>query len=207
MKRLRMNVRSVGVFLSLLLAFALASPKPRGKSSSSSSSSSPSLPPGGNLRASRSASPNSSSSPAQPSSSSSSSSSSSYGNGSFIHPSTGELCSKAEAGGGGGSIPGGGSSSGFRCRKLDIGDMRTHSLHMIRADILRKLKLEEGRLPNASAEGFPIPPDYLSTFMSDVQADSPFAHAHADDDETATTEKIIVFSRISKSSTIILSCT
>jgi hypothetical protein len=207
MKRLLMNVRSVGVFLSLLLAFALASPKPRGKSSSSPSS--PSLPPGGNLRASRSASPNSSSSPAQPSSSSSSTSSS-YGNGSFIHPSTGELCSSAEAGGGGGgSIPGGGSSSGFRCRKLDIGDMRTHSLHMIRADILRKLKLEEGRLPNASAEGFPIPPDYLSTFMSDVQGDSPFAHAHADDDETATTEKIIAFSRISKSTstTVILPCT
>jgi hypothetical protein len=78
---------------------------------------------------------------------------------------------------------------------------------MIRADILRKLKLEEGRLPNASADGFPIPPDYLSTFMNDVQADSPFAHAHADDDETATTEKIIAFSRISKSTTIILSCT
>jgi len=103
----------------------------------------------------------------------------SYNNGTFIN-SAGEICGDRET---------------PMCRKLDIVDMKKHSLQMIRQDILRKLRMDETRLPNVSAAGFPIPPAYLSEFLSEMQADDPPDYY---DDEHATTEKIIAFSRVRK---------
>jgi hypothetical protein len=65
---------------------------------------------------------------------------------------------------------------------------------MIRYDILQKLRLDENRLPNVTA----IPPDYLATLTGivDMQNDAPQEQY---DDDHATTEKIIAFSRTRES--------
>lgn len=81
-----------------------------------------------------------------------------------------------------------------RCRKLEIGDIKKHTLLTIKQEILRKLRLDESRLPNVSAQGIPIPQAYLQEFISEYQGDSP--SNELDDDEHATTEKIIAFSKI-----------
>lgn len=57
-----------------------------------------------------------------------------------------------------------GSGTGLtlpKCRKLEIGDIKKHSLLMIKQEILRKLRLDESRLPNVSAAGMIRPPCFL----------------------------------------------
>ena len=80
------------------------------------------------------------------------------------------------------------------CRRPTGIDMKNLSLQMIKHDILRKLRMDENRLPNVTGKGFTIPPDYLNEFIY-MPNDSPRDDY---DDEHATTEKIIAFSRIRK---------
>ncbi|XP_021956240.1 growth/differentiation factor 8 isoform X2 [Folsomia candida] len=121
-----------------------------------------------------------------------------FGNETYFND-IGEICN-AEAVLQGGGLPassGGGGSTNLahRCRKLDIGDIKKHSLLMIKQEILRKLRLDESRLPNISAAGHPIPAAYLSEFFQgQYQGDSP--NTEFDDDEHAKTEKIIAFAKI-----------
>jgi len=79
-------------------------------------------------------------------------------------------------------------------------DMKRLSLELIRHDILRKLRLDENKLPNVTTT---IPKEYLTSLLTgiDIQNDSP--HSQYDDDH-ATTEKIIAFSRTRKSSILFL---
>lgn len=79
------------------------------------------------------------------------------------------------------------------CKALGL-DMKKISLELIRHDILRKLRMDENRLPNITAKDYLIPPGYLSELY--LQNDSP--NEEYFDDEHATTEKIIAFSRIRK---------
>lgn len=74
------------------------------------------------------------------------------------------------------------------CRKAGL-DMKKISLELIRRDILKKLRLDENKLPNRTV----IPPSYLSDFVG-MQGDSPIRD-DSHDDEHATTEKIIAFSK------------
>lgn len=78
------------------------------------------------------------------------------------------------------------------CRKLGL-DMKSISLELIKRDILKKLRLDENKLPNSTVKRFPIPPQYLSEIV-DIQGDSP-VRDESYDDEHATTEKIIAFSK------------
>lgn len=78
------------------------------------------------------------------------------------------------------------------CRKAGL-DMKQISLQMIKEDILKKLRLDINKLPNASSHNFPIPPRYLYDFV-DMQGDSP-TRDDSYDDEHATTQKIIAFSK------------
>lgn len=85
-----------------------------------------------------------------------------------------------------------GGSDRPACRKLGL-DMKRLSLELIKQDILKKLRLDENKLPNSTVKGFPIPPQYLSEIV-DIQGDSP-VRDESYDDEHATTEKIIAFSK------------
>lgn len=78
------------------------------------------------------------------------------------------------------------------CRKAGL-DMKKITLELIRHDILKKLSLDENRLPNVSAQNFVFDPSYLSGFV-DMQGDSPQRDDNYDD-EHARTEKIIAFSK------------
>ncbi|CAG7726726.1 unnamed protein product [Allacma fusca] len=80
------------------------------------------------------------------------------------------------------------------CQRPTGVDMKMLSLQMIRHEILRKLRMDENRLPNVTGKGFPIPPDYINEFI-DMPNDSPRDDY---DDDHATTEKIIAFSRVRK---------
>jgi hypothetical protein len=86
---------------------------------------------------------------------------------------------------------GGGATGG--CKALGL-DMKKISLELIRHDILRKLRMDENRLPNITAKDYLIPPAYLNELY--LQNDMPSDEYL--DDEHATTEKIIAFSRIRK---------
>lgn len=72
-------------------------------------------------------------------------------------------------------------------------DMKKLSLELIRYDILRKLRLDENKLPNVTA----IPKEYLTSLLTgiEMQNDSP---QHQYDDDHALTEKMIAFSRTRK---------
>lgn len=88
-----------------------------------------------------------------------------------------------------------GGSDRPACKKLGLEGytMKRLSLELIKQDILKKLRLDENKLPNSTVKGFPIPPQYLSEIV-DIQGDSP-VRDESYDDEHATTEKIIAFSK------------
>lgn len=88
-----------------------------------------------------------------------------------------------------------GGSDQPRCRKAGL-DMKNISLELIKLDILKKLRLDANKLPNVSAQNFVIPPRYLNNWV-EMPGDSPSRDDNYDD-EHATTEKIIAFSKPGK---------
>jgi len=87
-------------------------------------------------------------------------------------------------------------STGEFCKQTGM-DMETYKKTTIKEDILRKLGLDPNNLPNVTRSDIPRSADVLELYGKvQLQGDSPEIVDHEDDDR-ATTQKILIFSNVS----------